>query len=179
MAGKHVFPAAPQIGFNLTDEQKEFQQLARKFTTEHIIPKAAEHDRTGEYPVEILKKAWELGLMNTHIPQEYGGLGLGCLSSALITEELAYGCTGIQTAIEANSLAEAPVILAGSEGVKKNFLGRMAEEPLMAAYCVTEPGAGSDVAGVRTAAVMKGIDCVINVNKMWITNGMTIIISSV
>lgn len=80
--------------------------------------------------------------MNTHIPTKYGGAGLGCLDSALITEELAYGCTGIQTAAEANSLAEAPVLLAASDAQKKKYLGRMTEEPLMAAYCVTEPGAG-------------------------------------
>lgn len=83
-----------------------------------------------------------MGLLNTHVPSKYGGLGLGCLDSALITEELAYGCTGIQTAGEANTLAEAPVILAGNDAQKKKYLGRMTEEPLMAAYCVTEPGAG-------------------------------------
>jgi len=169
--GRHTVAAAQQIGFNLTAEQKEFQSLARKFTQDQIIPNAAHHDKTGEYPVEILKKAWELGLMNTHIPQEYGGLGLSVLSSAVITEELAYGCTGIQTAIEANSLAQAPVILAGSEAVKKKYLGRMMEEPLMCAYCVTEPQAGSDVAGVKTSAVKKGNEWKLNGSKMWITNG--------
>lgn len=133
--------------------------------------KAEHHDRSGEYPKEILQKAWELGLVNTHIPQEYGGLGLSTLSSCIISEELAYGCTGIQTAIEANTLAEAPLILAASEDLKKNFLGRMTEECLMAGYCVTEPGAGSDVAGVKTSAVKKGDDWVLNGQKMWITNG--------
>lgn len=113
--------------------------MARKFTTEHIIPKAAHYDETMEYPTEVLKKAWELGLLNTHIGQEYGGLGLGALDSSIITEELAYGCTGIQTAAEANSLAEAPLILAASDAQKKKYLGRMTEEFLMAAYCVTEP----------------------------------------
>jgi alkylation response protein AidB-like acyl-CoA dehydrogenase len=78
----------------------------------------------------------------TFLLESYGGLGLGCLDSAIITEELAYGCTGIQTAAEANSLAQAPVILAANDAQKKKYLGRMTEEPLMAAYCVTEPGAG-------------------------------------
>lgn len=157
--------------FGLTEEQKEFQALARKFALEEIIPVAAHHDRTGEYPVEVIKKAWELGLVNTHIPQKYGGLGLGVLDGSIIGEELAYGCTGIQTAIEANGLAEAPVILAGNEAQKKKYLGRMTEEPLMAAYGVTEPGAGSDVAGLGTKAVKKGDSWVINGQKMWITNG--------
>ncbi|RKP35687.1 acyl-CoA dehydrogenase/oxidase [Dimargaris cristalligena] len=159
------------IDLSLSEEQRSIQDLARKFAADEIIPKAAHHDRTGEYPVEILKKAWEVGLLNTHIPQEYGGLGLGIFDSSLVTEELAYGCSGIQTAMEANNLAEAPVVLAGSEAQKKKYLGRMTEEPLMAAYCVTEPGAGSDVAGLQTRAEKKGDKWVINGQKMWITNG--------
>ncbi|KAI9206384.1 acyl-CoA dehydrogenase/oxidase [Polychytrium aggregatum] len=160
-----------QISYQLSDEQRELQELARKFTLNEIIPKAAHHDRTGEYPSEILKKLWEVGLLNLHVPQEYGGLGLGVLECAIVSEELAYGCTGIQTAAEANGLAEAPVILAGSDAQKKKYLGRMIEEPLMCAYCVTEPIAGSDVAGIQTRAVKKGDSWVINGSKMWITNG--------
>ncbi|KAG8939202.1 hypothetical protein FRC00_014101, partial [Tulasnella sp. 408] len=110
--------------------------LARKFTREHIVPVAAEYDRTMEYPWPVIKAAHEVGLLNTHIPEAYGGPGLGLFECALISEELAYGCTGIQTAIEANGLAEAPVIVAGSEETKKKYLGRMTEEPLVAAYCV-------------------------------------------
>lgn len=163
--------ARRQVGFSLTVEQQEFQDLARKFTAEHIIPNAAHYDTTGEYPVPILKSAWEVGLMNLHIPQSYGGLGLGVLDCAVVSEELAYGCTGIQTAMEANGLAEAPVILAGNDAQKKKYLGRMTEEPLMAAYCVTEPGAGSDVAGIKTTAVKKGDKWILNGQKMWITNG--------
>ncbi|KAJ1553739.1 hypothetical protein HK405_007034 [Cladochytrium tenue] len=160
------------IGFSLTPEQKELQETARSFTAREIIPKAAHHDVTGEYPTEILKKAWEAGLLNTHVPAEYGGLGLGVLDCALISEEMAYGCSGIQTAAEANGLAEAPVIIGGNEAQKKKYLGRMIEEPLMCAYCVTEPIAGSDVAGIGTRAVKKGANSwSITGNKMWITNG--------
>ncbi|NXY38914.1 ACADM protein, partial [Pomatorhinus ruficollis] len=180
----------------LTDEQKEFQATARKFALEEIIPVAAQYDRTGEYPVPLIKRAWELGLMNSHIPESCGdrtcwvfltdllyltslhpllyptgGLGLGTFEACLITEELAYGCTGVQTAIEANSLGQMPVIIAGNEQQQKKYLGRMTEEPLMCAYCVTEPGAGSDVAGIRTRAERKGDEYVINGQKMWITNG--------
>ncbi|KAJ1673918.1 hypothetical protein EV182_004313, partial [Spiromyces aspiralis] len=144
------------IGFELTEDQLSMQNTARQFARDVIIPAAPYHDKTGEYPVDIIRQAWEVGLVNTHIPQEYGGLGLGVLDAALVSEELAYACTGIQTAIEANTLAEAPVILAGSHEQKKKYLGRMTEEPLMAAYCVTEPGAGSDVAGLGTTAVKEG-----------------------
>lgn len=105
------------------------------------------------------------------MPPAYGGLGLPLLSGVLVGEELSYGCSGISTAILGNCLAESPLFVAGSDAQKKKYLGRMTEAPLMAAYCVTEPGAGSDVAGARTTAVKKGDKWVINGSKMWITNG--------
>ncbi|KAL5290450.1 ACADM family protein [Megaselia abdita] len=147
------------------------QELARKFCREEIIPVAAQHDKTGEYPWEIIKKAWGLGLTNGHIPQNIGGLGLDVFTTCLIAEELAYGCTGIMTAMEASTLGQTPVLIAGSDEQKKKYLGRLLEEPLVAAYCVTEPGAGSDVNGVKTRAEKKGDEWVINGQKMWITNG--------
>ncbi|KAK5619806.1 hypothetical protein CRENBAI_007097 [Crenichthys baileyi] len=162
---------SPGFSFEMTDQQKEFQQLARRFAREEMIPVAAAYDRSAEYPFPIIKKAWELGLVNGHIPQEYGGMGLSIFDACLITEELAYACTGMQTAMEANSLGQMPVILAGNEAQKKKYLGRMTEEPLMCAYCVTEPGAGSDVAGLKTRAVKMGDEYVVNGQKMWITNG--------
>ncbi|XP_038000211.1 medium-chain specific acyl-CoA dehydrogenase, mitochondrial isoform X1 [Motacilla alba alba] len=167
----HVGKLGAGFSFELTDEQKEFQATARKFAVEEIIPVAAQYDKTGEYPVPLIKRAWELGLMNSHIPESCGGLGLGSFEACLITEELAYGCTGVQTAIEANSLGQMPVIIAGNEHQQKKYLGRMTEEPMMCAYCVTEPGAGSDVAGIKTKAEKKGDEYVINGQKMWITNG--------
>ncbi|KAK2900979.1 hypothetical protein QQF64_014951 [Cirrhinus molitorella] len=159
------------FSFELTEQQKEFQELARKFAREEIVPAAPSYDRSGEYPFPLIKRAWELGLMNGHIPEDCGGMGLGIFDACLITEELAFGCTGVQTAIEANSLGQMPVIIAGSAAQKKKYLGRMTEEPLMCAYCVTEPGAGSDVAGIKTRAVKKGDEYVVTGQKMWITNG--------
>lgn len=163
--------ASTGLNFSFTEEQEEFRQLARKFAREEMIPVAAHHDKTGEYPWEIVRKAFNLGLINTHIPEKYGGMGLGILDSCIMAEELAYACTGIQTAIEANSLGQMPVILAGNEEQKKKYLGQMTEEIRMCAYCVTEPWAGSDVAGIKTRAVKKGNEYVINGQKMWITNG--------
>jgi acyl-CoA dehydrogenase len=158
------------IGFELSDEQKQLQDMARKFARDEMIPHAEHHDRTGEFPHAIIKKAWELGLMNTHVPAEYGGLGLSVLDGCIITEELAYGCTGIATAMEANALASAPVMVSGNDAQKKEFLGMLTAEPKYAAYCVTEPGAGSDVAGIRTMAKKEGGDYIISGSKMWITN---------
>lgn len=159
------------LDFNLTDDQKEFLDLAETFTANEIIPVAAELDRTGEYPWDIIRKAHATGLMNMHIPQEYGGLGLGTLDGCMMTEKLSYGCTGVMTALEANGLGSMPVMIAGNHEQKKKYLTRLLEEPLMCAYGVTEPGAGSDVAGIKTRAEKKGDDWVINGQKMWITNG--------
>jgi len=158
------------VNFALSEEQLEFQKLARDFCQKEIMPKAAHHDETCEYPRDIINKAWDTGLINNHIPEEYGGLGLSVLDGSIISEELAYGCTGISTAMEANMLAECPVLVAGNEEQKKDFLGRMTEAPLLAAYGVTEPDAGSDVQGIRTSAKKVGDEYIINGNKMWITN---------
>ncbi|MFQ5793302.1 MAG: acyl-CoA dehydrogenase family protein, partial [Acidobacteriota bacterium] len=159
------------IAFSLTDEQEQLRDLAHEFAAKEVVPKAAHHDETGEYPEEICRKAWELGLMNTHIPEEYGGPGLGVLDGCLIAEEVSWGCTGIGTAMEANGLAEGPIIVAGTDEQKKKWLVPMTEEFLLAAYCVTEAGAGSDVQGIRTTAKRHGDEYVINGSKMWITNG--------
>ncbi|XP_031639446.1 probable medium-chain specific acyl-CoA dehydrogenase, mitochondrial [Contarinia nasturtii] len=159
------------ISFDLSDEQKEFQEVARKFTREEIIPNAPKYDKTGEYPWDIIKKAHAVGLLNGHIPQEVGGMGLDVLTGCIIAEELAYGCTGIKTALEASGLGQTPVIIAGNPEQKKKYLGRLVEEPIVAAYCVTEPGAGSDVSGIKTNAVKKGDEYILNGQKMWITNG--------
>lgn len=158
------------IGFSLTDEQKEYQALAREFTQKEIAPKAAYYDETTEYPRDIINKAFAVGLMNSHIPEEYGGLGLGVLEGCLIGEEISAGCTAIGTAMEANMLAAAPVIVAGNDDQKKRFLTPLTESPLLAAYCVTEPAAGSDVQGIKTMAKQVGDEYIINGSKMWITN---------
>jgi len=169
--GEPTAKAEGGINFVLTETQQEYLEMAEKFTKEEIIPVAAHYDRTGEYPWEVLKKAHANGLMNLHIPEEYGGMGLGTLDGCLITEKMAYGCTGIMTAIEANGLGSMPIMIAGNEEQKKKYLTRLIEEPIMCAYGVTEPGAGSDVASIKTKAVRKGDEYVINGQKMWITNG--------
>lgn len=164
-------PSAGGLNFILSEEQQQIQNLAREFAKNEIIPVAAQYDRSGEYPYDIIKKAWEIGLMNHHIPIKDGGHGLGVLDGCIIAEELSFGCSGISTAIEANNLAQAPLIIAANDAQRKKYLGRMLEEPLMSAYCVTEPGAGSDVAGIQTKATKKGDKWIINGQKMWITNG--------
>lgn len=158
------------VDFGLTDEQRQIQNLAREFAEKEVSPVAAYHDRTGEFPREVCAKAWELGLMNVQIPESLGGSGLGCMDACLIAEEIASGCTGIGTAMEANGLAIAPLMLAGSDEQKKRYLSPMTEELIFAAYCVTEPVAGSDVSGIKTLAMKTGDSYLISGEKMWITN---------
>lgn len=156
--------------FDLTEDQKSFQRLARDFTRDHIIPQAGELDQKGEFPTEICRKAWELGLMNVEVDEAYGGLGLGIFDNCLINEELAYGCTGIATTIMGNTLASTPIMLAGTDAQQKEFLGRLTEDYLFASYATSEPDAGSDVAGLKTRYRKVGDEYVLNGTKMWITN---------
>src|ERR1041384_7461613 len=155
------------IDFSLTDEQKNLRDLAHDFAEKEIRPVAWEYDKEGTWPQDVIEKAHEGGLMNTHVPEEYGGAGLDYLDGCLIEEELAWGCSGIQTSLGANGLAGAPVLLAGSEEIKKQYLGMLTEEPKLASFCLTEP----DVSGMRTTAVRKGDKYVINGSKCFITNG--------
>jgi acyl-CoA dehydrogenase len=159
------------VDFSLTDEQKALRELAHDFAEKEIRPVAWEYDRDGTWPAEIIVKAWEVGLMNSHIPEEYGGPGASYMDGVLIEEEIGWGCSGIGTSIMCNGLAGAPVLIGGSEEVKKRYLGMLAEEPKLASFCLTEPDAGSDVSGMRTRAVRRGDRYVINGSKCFITNG--------
>ncbi|WP_027005821.1 acyl-CoA dehydrogenase family protein [Conexibacter woesei] len=159
------------VDFTLTDEQKALRELAHDFAEKEIRPVAWEYDKDGTWPADVFAKAHEVGLMNTHIPEEYGGPGLSYLDGCLIEEELSWGCSGITTSLGANGLASAPVILAGSEEIKKKYLGMLAEELKYASFCLTEPGAGSDVSSMRTRAVRKGDKYVLTGQKCFITNG--------
>jgi acyl-CoA dehydrogenase len=159
------------VDFTLTDEQKNLREMAHDFAEKEIRPVAWEYDKDGTWPGDIIDKAWDVGLMNSHIPEEYGGAGAGYLDGCLIEEELSWGCSGIQTSLGCNGLATAPVIAGGSEEIKKEYLGRLTEAPLLASFCLTEPDAGSDVSGMRTTAVRRGDKYVINGSKCFITNG--------
>jgi acyl-CoA dehydrogenase len=158
------------IDFKLTEEQEQLIQTARRFAKERIIPVAAEADRKSEFPAGVFEAAWENGLVNCTVPAEYGGLGLGELENTMVVEELAYGCTGIQTSITANTLAATPILLGGSHEQKKKYLGMLTEAPLVAAYATSEPNAGSDVAGMQCRFKKVGDDYVLNGSKAWITN---------
>ncbi len=159
------------VDLTLTDEQKDLRELAHSFAEKDIRKVAWEYDKEGTWPQDIVEKAWEIGLMNTHIAEEYGGAELDYLSGCLIEEEMGWGCSGIGTSLMANGLAATPVMIGGSEEVKKEYLGMLTEAPKLASFCLTEPDAGSDVSGMKTMAVKKGDKYVINGSKCFITNG--------
>ncbi len=159
------------LDHRLTEEQDALIQSARDFARKEIIPVAGHHDETGEFPRALFKRAWETGLMNIEVPAEYGGLGGSCLDDCLVQEEIAYGCAGINTSMAANMLGATPLIVAGNDAQKKQWLGRLASEFTFAAYCCSEPDAGSDVAGMRTRVTKHGDEYVLNGQKRWITNG--------
>ncbi len=155
----------------ITEEQQALVQTAKDFAKKEVTPNAGEWDEAGHFPRDALKRAWETGLMNLEVPEEYGGLGLGCLDSCLLLEEIAYGCAGFNTSMAGNMLGAMPLLIAGTDAQKKKYLSRLIDEPIFAAYCCSEPDAGSDVAGLSTTVTKKGDDYIINGQKRWITNG--------
>jgi len=157
------------ISFALTDEQKMLQQLAWDFARTEIAPVAEHYDRTAEFPSPVIQKARAAGLINMNVPAEYGGGGASLIEECLVGEALAWGCSGISTSMMINNLAAIPIIVAGSEAQKKEWLGRMVGGQL-AAYAVTEPAAGSDVAGIQTTAVQRGDEYIVKGSKTFISN---------
>jgi acyl-CoA dehydrogenase len=159
------------ISFQLENEQQAIVDAARDFARKEMLPKAAHHDETMEYPWDIIKKAHAAGFLNLSISEKHGGLGLGSLLQSMIVEELSIGCSAMATAITANDLALGPVLPVATDAQIEEFITPMLNEPRVAAYCVTEPGAGSDVAGIRTTCKKDGDFYILNGEKMWITNG--------
>jgi acyl-CoA dehydrogenase len=161
---------AAGVSFSLTEEQKELRRLARTFAEREIRPNEAEHDAEMTHPVELIEHAHELGLMNLHVPEEYGGLGLGAFDGLLVGEELYRGCSGIGTSITANGLGAGPVIIFGSPQQKARWLPPLVERPILCSFALSEPGAGSDVGGLRASAARRGDEYVLNGSKTFITN---------
>jgi acyl-CoA dehydrogenase len=159
------------MDFRLTDEQLALQETASRFAQTEIAPVAAEHDASGEFPRAIIQKAWELGLVSTCIPEAYGGVELSIFDSCLAVAELSWGCSGFTTSIMCNDLGLMPIVLAGSDDQKKTWLSPCAKEFRLVSFCLSEPDAGSDVAGLQLLAEPDGDAYVLNGTKAWITNG--------
>ncbi len=159
------------IDFALTEQTRQLQETARTFARQVVRPRAAHHDETAEFPKDIIAQGFELGLMNMTVPEELGGAGLSHLDQAVICEELAWGCAGVATSMIANDLSLLPVLLAGSEPQKQRLCATFASAFRFASFCLTEPGAGSDVAGLSTRARRNGEEYVLSGEKVFITNG--------
>jgi acyl-CoA dehydrogenase len=159
------------IGFSLTEEQKLVQKLARDFAQKEMAPRAEHYDQTAEYPWEVIGKAHAAGLLNIIIPEELGGVGAGSLEDCLVAEEFFAGDAGMGTSMMANNLGLMPIVIHGTEDQKERFCTPFLEKPVMAAFALTENGAGSDVANVRTAWRREGDAYIINGTKLFITNG--------
>jgi|TARA_B110000196_G_C21112662_1_gene648680 acyl-CoA dehydrogenase len=157
------------VNFQLDEMQEMLKELAHEFAVDEIRPNAEHWDSKSVYPKEVIQAAHEMGLLNLHIPEDYGGPGLGSMEEVLVNEELAWGDPGFATAAYATSLACAPIITGATEEQKQKWLRMVAEEGALASYAVTEPGAGSDVAACKTSAIRDGDDYIINGSKMWIT----------
>jgi acyl-CoA dehydrogenase len=159
------------ISFSLTEEQLALQDLARKFSEKELRPNAAKYDQNNIFPSDVMQKAFAAGFLSCTIPAEYGGGGLSALDTAIISEELAMGCSGMFTTMMVNSLAFTPIILFGTEEQKKKFLTPFTKEMAFASFCLTEREAGSDAGRVQTTAQKSGSEYVINGAKCFISNG--------
>ena len=159
------------MDFQLNPEQREIRDLARRFAEREIAPRAAQADLDKAFPTEVHQRAQELGLLGINLPETVGGGGLGCLELVLVTEAFCRGCLGIGTALCVNALATEPIVIAGTDAQRSRYLGAAARGAL-ASFAMTEPGAGSDVAGIRTRAARDGDHWVIDGSKMFITNGV-------
>jgi acyl-CoA dehydrogenase len=159
------------IGFSLTDEQRALQDTARRFARAEIVPVAGRLDREEEFPQRICEKAFELGLVNLTVPAELGGPGLSHLEQVLVSEEIAAGCVAVATTLVGNDLALLPIALHGTPDQQRRLMQPFTERLRFAAFCLTEPGAGSDAAGLQTRARREGDAYVLEGTKCFITNG--------
>ena len=159
------------VDFKLTEEQQRLRELARDFAQREIAPVAAELDREQQFSQEIVDKYHEIGLLHNAVPEEYGGGGLSSLEGCIVAEELAAACGGVASYLGANILGLTPLLIAGSPELKKELLPKHCAGPNLAAFCLTEAGAGSDAAAMRSTATRVGDEYVINGTKHFITNG--------
>ncbi|MGO9308876.1 MAG: acyl-CoA dehydrogenase family protein [Spirochaetia bacterium] len=159
------------MNYFLTDDQKMIKDLATRIAREKIAPIAAELDESGEFPWEVVKTLAQSDLFRVFVPTEYDGLGGGMFEMCLVVEELSRACSGIALAYAASGLGTIPIILFGNEEQKKKYLPKLAAGEILAAFGLTESGAGSDAAAIKTTAKPDGDSYVINGTKQWITNG--------
>ncbi|MHA1625531.1 MAG: acyl-CoA dehydrogenase family protein [Promethearchaeota archaeon] len=159
------------MDFNLTDAQKALQKKAREFAIKEVLPVARKYDESEEFPMPVIKRAWEEGLLNLGVPKNYGGPGYGILDSCIIVEEISSACPGMATSIFDNNLGSEPIVIGGNEEQKQRILGELINEFKLIAFATSEPTMGSDVAGMKCKAEKDGDEYILNGAKFWVTNG--------
>lgn len=159
--------------FSLSEEHLMLQDMVRKFAQNEVARRAAEYDRTCEFPWENIRQMGELGLLGVTVPEEYGGAGMDALSYVIVIEEIAKACasTAVVAAVQ-NSLVTYPLLQHGTEELKQKFLPRLASGEIIGAYSLTEPGAGSDAVSLQTRARKEGDKYILNGTKTFVTNGV-------
>jgi butyryl-CoA dehydrogenase len=159
------------MDYFLTEDQMMIKDLTRQIAEEKVIPVREELDEKEEFPWEIMNVLAQSDLFGLFIPEEYGGLGKGCLELCIAVEELSRACLGVSTTYAANALGTYPILLFGSEEQKKKYLPDIAAGKRLVAFAITEANAGSDAAGIQTTAKLEGSEYILNGTKQWITNG--------
>jgi alkylation response protein AidB-like acyl-CoA dehydrogenase len=157
--------------FSLTEDQLAIQEMAQKFTADAITPFAAEWDEKHIFPRDTIKQAAELGFGGIYVSEESGGIGLGRLESAIIMEAMAYGCPSTSAFISIHNMASWMIDTFGSQTVKDKYLPDLVPMEKISSYCLTEAGAGSDAASLKTKAVRDGDDYIVNGSKQFISGG--------
>lgn len=157
------------MDFNLNEDQKAFVDLAKQFSDAELLPNAAKWDAEHIFPKDVMKKAGELGFCGLYSPEEVGGMGLSRLDSSLIFEQLSMGCTATTAMLTIHNMAAWMVSTWGTQEVKDKYCEELVMGEKLASYCLTEPGAGSDAASLRTSAKLEGDHYVINGSKMFIS----------
>src|SRR6187551_530711 len=166
-----VLGRLPMTQFDLTDDQRQIQDMARRFTADAITPFAAEWDEKHIFPRDTIRHAAELGFGSIYVSEESGGIGLGRLESALIMEAMAYGCPSTSAFISIHNMASWMIDRFGSQIVKDKYLPQMISMERIGSYCLTEPGSGSDAAALKTKAVKDGGDYIVTGSKAFISGG--------
>jgi len=159
------------MDFKLTEEQITLKKKAREFAIREVLPVGQKYDESEEFPLPVIKKAWEEGLLNLGIPKQYGGPGYGLLDACIVVEEFSSACPGIATSIFDNNLGAEPIVIGGNEEQKQRILKGLTSEFKLIAFATSEPTMGSDVAGMKCQAEKDGEEYILNGNKFWITNG--------
>jgi alkylation response protein AidB-like acyl-CoA dehydrogenase len=159
------------MNYFLTEEQEMLKDLAKKFANDRIAPVAEKYDKAAEFPWDIVKGLAQMDFFRIWIPEEYEGLGGGVMELVLVTEELSKACGGIALALAGTALGCFPLLISGDEEQKVKYLPQLASGESLAAFCLTEPEAGSDAAAIQTTAKLEGDCYVLNGTKHFITNG--------